>query len=314
MSDQDLTTPHVDANLFCPGCQYNLRGIESDRCPECGIVVERGAIAAFSVPWECRREIGFLKAFLKTCALSIFRPGRLGDALVGPVRYRDAQQFRWIITLLLAVIVGYYLHNTIPPRQDPIESWLLRNTVPLERGYKVFNIPSDLFALWITGIEARPLLGLIALLISISWTGIPSYVFQFRGDDIRQENRAIALSYYSCVPLLAVLLTPIVFELRRSWLDALEFGYPQGAFRQTLFLLMDHWPVRAYYFSSELGLLLWVNTLWRLLGRTVSTSYIRRAGLILILFVTLVPLTFALVVATPMLLGFSRLVFHSYGS
>lgn len=168
MTDQDLTTPHVDTDLFCPGCRYNLRGIESDRCSECGIVVERSAIAAFSVPWERRREIGFLKAFLKTCALSIFRPGRLGDAVAGPVRYRDAQQFRWIITLLLAVIVGYYLHNAIPPRRDPIVSWLLSNTVPLERGYKVFNIPSDLFALWITGIEARPLLGLIALLSSIS--------------------------------------------------------------------------------------------------------------------------------------------------
>ncbi len=28
-------------SLSCPGCGYDLRGIESERCPECGIVSSR---------------------------------------------------------------------------------------------------------------------------------------------------------------------------------------------------------------------------------------------------------------------------------
>jgi hypothetical protein len=30
----------ADRDIVCPGCAYNLRGLRSDRCPECGDQLE----------------------------------------------------------------------------------------------------------------------------------------------------------------------------------------------------------------------------------------------------------------------------------
>ena len=41
----DLTpSTNPAADLFCPNCGYNLRGIDSERCPECGVVIDREAM------------------------------------------------------------------------------------------------------------------------------------------------------------------------------------------------------------------------------------------------------------------------------
>src|SRR4051812_12709994 len=45
-------------DLHCPQCGYNLRGIDSDVCPECGLAIDRVAFAQSQLPWSHRRRIG----------------------------------------------------------------------------------------------------------------------------------------------------------------------------------------------------------------------------------------------------------------
>src|SRR5260370_481037 len=41
----------VDADLLCGGCAQNLRGVASDRCPECGRRFDRARLLHPAVPW-----------------------------------------------------------------------------------------------------------------------------------------------------------------------------------------------------------------------------------------------------------------------
>src|SRR5688572_21051733 len=100
-------------DLFCPTCGYNLRGIESDRCPECGREIDRSTLAVSKIPWVHRQEIGGVRAYFKTLVMATFRPRRIGEEAVRPVNYRDAQRFRWttvavVYLPLLVMAVALY--------------------------------------------------------------------------------------------------------------------------------------------------------------------------------------------------------------
>jgi hypothetical protein len=62
-----------DASIdrFCVGCGYNLRGLISDRCPECGLKLDEAAAAP--IPWEGRRHLGAFRAFWRTVMQAMFR-------------------------------------------------------------------------------------------------------------------------------------------------------------------------------------------------------------------------------------------------
>src|SRR2546430_12165891 len=79
---------------FCPDCGYDLRGLTSGRCPECGLLIDDAALAASPIPWVHRRRIGRVRAFFRTLMLTTFRPKRLAAAAAVPVDYREAQRFR----------------------------------------------------------------------------------------------------------------------------------------------------------------------------------------------------------------------------
>src|SRR5205085_658659 len=46
----------LDADLLCGHCAHNLRGVTSERCPECGRRFDRSRIVTAVVPWELRRQ------------------------------------------------------------------------------------------------------------------------------------------------------------------------------------------------------------------------------------------------------------------
>ncbi len=82
----------ADKDVPCPSCEHNLRGVQGDRCPECGRdlyepgIFERGnhpkrsfwkdvesAIKTIAVVVLCLFVLFFL-----TCAYGIANPGSLG--------------------------------------------------------------------------------------------------------------------------------------------------------------------------------------------------------------------------------------------
>src|SRR5580765_6099592 len=86
-----------DGELFCPACGYSLRGIASERCPECGLSIDRATISRSIIPWSHREHIGRVNALLKTIHLGTRRPSALAKQASRPVRFRDAQLFRWLV-------------------------------------------------------------------------------------------------------------------------------------------------------------------------------------------------------------------------
>src|ERR1700683_5145664 len=89
---EDSTKLH---SLHCPQCGYNLFGIDaSERCPECGLQIDRGIVGESRLAWMHRRKIGRVRAFIRTAAVGTFRPKQIADEMNRPVSLADARRFR----------------------------------------------------------------------------------------------------------------------------------------------------------------------------------------------------------------------------
>jgi len=58
----------------------------SDKCPECGLAIDRDLISISRIPWEHRREIGSFKAFWRTTRMVMFHPRQLAKEMKPHVR------------------------------------------------------------------------------------------------------------------------------------------------------------------------------------------------------------------------------------
>ena len=169
---------HPDS-LLCPGCGYSLYGIDASvNCPECGLKIDRGAIGTSVIPWTHRREIGLVRALVRTAILATFKTRKMAAEMNCPVSYPAAQRFRYACTLSI---------------------WL----------------PAAL-ALAVVAVVC-PLLGALAWERVVGWivvagagwlylmavTALPSLFFHPRQLAVLRQNRAVALSYYaSSAPLV----------------------------------------------------------------------------------------------------------------
>ncbi|MBN1346531.1 MAG: hypothetical protein JXQ73_27830 [Phycisphaerae bacterium] len=170
----------IDGDLFCLRCQYNLRGLADDRCPECGEAFDRSTLHVSRIPWVHRDEIGRIRAYWRTVWFVTSRTSRFCDEMIRPVDYRAAQRFRRVTVSLayvpfLALALVLYAMPTSPLGPTIVEAREL---------------------VWpVVAVAVGVLLSLAAM------TGIPGYFLQPRAAPIEQQNRAIALSYYACAPL-----------------------------------------------------------------------------------------------------------------
>jgi hypothetical protein len=194
------TDPSVE--LFCPGCNYSLRGIDSQRCPECGAVLDWATISRPIIPWVHRSQIGRFAAFVRTVWMTIRRPGMLARDAARPVSYREARLFRIIVVICVAVplctaaavvhaVTREQLNDLLPDlsfRLTPLSTW------------------TDLLTCWVIGARAR-WIGPVAMLVWLAAaTGLAGYFFHPRGLSVVGQNRAVALSNYCCGPLALVLV------------------------------------------------------------------------------------------------------------
>ncbi len=94
-------------DVFCPKCIYNLRGIESERCPECGYSLSFLKIAESQIPWVHRKRIGRFRAYWRTVWWVTFRRLKLGEELARPMSVPDARRFQKMTMLhvYLAILV-----------------------------------------------------------------------------------------------------------------------------------------------------------------------------------------------------------------
>ena len=166
-------------DIYCPNCGYNLRGLPSPRCPECGSAVDLTA-ASPVIPWRHRQRIGRIRAYLATLWTIIFRTGRIKNEVNAPTGYRDARRF-WLITMAIAYLPCPLITLALLAAYDRSTSLLQiiqQNQYGIDYAAAAVN------------------LGVIFFLLAA--TSLPSYFVMGRQMTIVRQNRAIAISYYGC--------------------------------------------------------------------------------------------------------------------
>jgi len=242
-----------DEDIFCPQCGYNLRGVESDRCPECGREFDRATLRVSAIPWVHRHEIGRFRAYWRTVWFVTARTKRFAEELWRPVAFGDAQRFRWLTVLNLCLSIPLIVAVPIvleffPSLKDPI----------------VEEIVAMIWTIVAVGVA------LVLALVAI--TGLPSYAFHPQGLPIEMQNRAIALSYYACAPLAWTLVMALLLGV---YLLSLELSGPfERASDSGLLIVMLALLIGV---PGVLGLVLepffWWFALWRLARRVFQHSY-----------------------------------------
>ncbi len=182
-----------DTDVLCPDCSYNLRGLTSDRCPECGRSVEELRLGVSQIPWVHRAKIGRCKAYWKTVMFVMTKTRQFSAEVAHSVSYQDAQKFRWLTILhaylpILVATVVVYLY--VPPMWKS-----LTDAIPAMPGFTMSVPPWYVLArgeLWPVA-----LLHFGVLLFLAVATGVPSYFFHPRDLPVHVQNRAVALSYYA---------------------------------------------------------------------------------------------------------------------
>jgi hypothetical protein len=217
--------------LFCPGCGYSLRGIESARCPECGVEIDWSLLHQSLIPWVHRHKLGIWKAFVRT----VWRSSRLVAREASlPVSYRDAQRFRWMVVLvawipLALAAIGLRLWSGDLPGPDPAG---MRGVNAQPYMHPLFDI---FICLWV-GYMSWPVPSAALLLFLAAFTGAPAYFFHPGHLPVKRQNRAVALSYYCSEPL-ALLGVPVILLAVTGLMAWLEFPIQRRPFFQIFILL-----------------------------------------------------------------------------
>ena len=217
MTDAESTTDQLESNaeqpqmefdVYCHECGYNLRGIVTTRCPECGTGSPALQNAKPSIPWAHRESLGNVRAFIRTVLFASFGLRKLSQNVYLPIDFAESQKFRrWTIgtTMLFAIafVVWFQVSGV---------SGLLSNSFFTDlRGM-----------IW----PSVVIVCLLALYVVLA-TGVPSLFFDYRDVPVSLRNNAVALSYYYAAPLawwpiplaisvLIILQNPI--DMRTRWL------------------------------------------------------------------------------------------------
>jgi hypothetical protein len=227
-----VSTSDADGTIsrYCPSCDYDLRGLSSDRCPECGLRIED--VAVFAVPWERRQEMGRMRAFARTVRLAIFSPAKLARAAAGPVNGPAARRFGvWVAVLsavpaiLFLIATEWHLGGTgfIDLLGEDLTKWNVRES----RGWEPVMI-------WSAGATLVPILPIGLIIAFLLEPGASRVWFGANHLSAERRERARILSTYACAPL-ALLAIPAVFFAALAGLNQADFA-DQGFWPQITLL------------------------------------------------------------------------------
>jgi len=245
--------PGEDNVLHCPGCNYDLRALVGERCPECGVVIDRAALAGPRIPWVLRRNIGWFRAYLQTAWLALAHPRRFAANMDQPVSLGDARSFQ-NVTVLLAFLpllgIGLWAYYTQAYVSGSFGA----------RGWLVMNVPHptvESFAKTLGGaLEALGVAfaGFCLWLFLKGATGAASYFFHPRYMSIARQNRAVALSYYACAPLawtpIFIALSPVFASIMPMEFEGSTTEIVSEAVLVTVILVIAAAPVFAWWRST----------------------------------------------------------------
>jgi hypothetical protein len=250
--------------LFCPQCGYNLHGLASEKCPECGLVLDFVTIRESRIPWTHRHRLGWFRAYWRTLILGTFSAPKLADELARPVNYRDAQLFRFI-----TIAIGW---APLAIATFIASQWLGQQAMFMWRGFGIQsfapgNPALQMDTLWplAAGAAFPGAVPLALAIFLIMLSGVPSYFFHRRSMSTRRQNRAVAVSYYASAPIAFM---PVALVLG---LVAVLYGNSDLANGGSGFYLAAVLVLIACAYPVALVGLYWVNML-RLYHRATESS------------------------------------------
>jgi hypothetical protein len=195
-----------DTDLFCPACGYNVRGTSSERCPECGLVLDRSRLAESMIPWTHRRQIGRVRAYFKTVWMVLRRPTLVGREVAKSQDWVDAVRFRRVTTgivfVTLAIVAAVIWHRTadfetVLSSVNPISATMATGVIAAPAS----PTKLDLTLVLLTGWQFWGLLPLYIGVLAVSFTGLMGCFFSSNRLNPEQQARARAISHYSAAPL-----------------------------------------------------------------------------------------------------------------
>jgi len=208
----------LGADIYCPVCAYQLFGLTSEKCPECGHDLANLWAGECGIPWEHRKTIGRLRAYDRTVRLVVFHPLRFSEEYSHEVDYVSARRFQVVTVLLayvplLALTLHFYFTSSlerVPPSADQaMFFWgLLSLGQLIQAAAEVWPVA---------------LVHVCFLLFLFAATGAPSYFFHSGSVSVARQNAAVALSYYGSATLLFYAIAGIIF------VSAIEFDGPDSA-------------------------------------------------------------------------------------
>jgi len=271
------------SELYCPGCGYDLRSIGSNRCPECGLTVDRSQLGQSIIPWLHREKLGRYRAFWRTVRLVSVSPRKLAHDMSCPARFRDAVLFRRLVALHVWIPIATLacLGIIFGDARIWVGSDIAGSVV------QVITLLTALTGLWVW-----------ILMIC----GLPSYFFHPGALDVKRQNRAITLSYYGCAPLA---WTPITLGAILLVVGMLFFigGDPP------VILIGAMWMFG--FLSPFLQIADHIRALDALLSATTHSGLARRITLQLLFPIAAVVLGLLLVVGIPLAVGFVGVILIS---
>jgi hypothetical protein len=278
-------TEAAHSHFYCPECGYDLQGLDSDRCPECGHDIDRTTLGQSVLPWVQRKTLGTYRAFWKTVSMATFRPRFLAREMSSPARFDDALKFRRLVVLHALVPLGVLA---------TVLYIILLHEVRLGQGVVRLWAPGDVSGSLLQ-VLSIPIWWICIGLTLYAMSGVGSFFFHPSSLPVVRQNRALALSYYTCGPMAYTLATLLL-----AVGGAFATGAAVRAKMPTLFvasiLLVAYVPLVAQFLAV-------ISSSVILLQTTTHTGPTRQIILAIFMPVAWAVLWFLLLVVVPVCWG-----------
>lgn len=199
LSPEQSDTPA--RNILCPVCGYDLRGGTGERCSECGLVIDHADLARSAMPWAYRREIGRVRAFMKTVWVVTLDLKSIRHEAAKPQSARDAAVFRRCLTavvtpclagLAVVIILNEGIEELVVQKRTAYGAMVSGGLTGWQQ---------DLLVPWSAGIALPGALFVYAALAAAVTTRAPAAVVRAPGSGLQQVEAARAIGGYSAAPL-----------------------------------------------------------------------------------------------------------------
>jgi hypothetical protein len=221
-SSQPIAAPAADESLLCPQCGYDLRGITSDRCSECGLEIDRSDMNISAIPWAHRRQIGRLRAFVRTVWLITIDSKRIRHELARPQDAKDARRFRAVNAMCIAIaLLGT---AAVWLGTNGLESIAIQSSLGLvgvtTMGPRSGHI-QDVAVPWCAGATILPVIPICIVGFSACLAGMGKCLIRLKQFHPDYRERARVLMTYAAAPIAWLVpiasLYGIAYGLRRLY-------------------------------------------------------------------------------------------------